>query len=310
MGSKLPKEIYHEAQAAEKAGDLVKAVELYDYAAYFHHAARIARLLGRPDLAFSYYSQADDRLFANKTKTIWDLFFHVEHYWFPNNDGDTSRSDFSMPSTTKFGSQLTYNKFRFPVQERFNGNENREKVITNYGLIERFPDVVKRFISDKGGGITFFDGVPSDFPGLEYYKTSRAPANWRSKNHPDGRPITRDDVGGTYDIASCTALVAVADHHLEVEYEYMALHEASHLFDFCVGEALLGCPLHLSKEFGSLKRPVARFPHHRDYEYKVEFAAHAITSFYFHINTRRSLERNNQEVADLLYRIEHEIANN
>ncbi len=66
MGQKLPVEIYREAQEAEKAGDLERAMHLYSESGWHFKAVNIALELGRIDDALRFYRPIKGNLLPNR----------------------------------------------------------------------------------------------------------------------------------------------------------------------------------------------------------------------------------------------------
>ena len=66
MGQKLPVEIYREAQEAEKAGDLERAMHLYSESQWHFKAVNIALALGRIDDALKFYRPIQGDLLPNR----------------------------------------------------------------------------------------------------------------------------------------------------------------------------------------------------------------------------------------------------
>jgi chemotaxis receptor (MCP) glutamine deamidase CheD len=58
--TRLPKEIYQDAQKAHKSGDLEGAMALYAQSTYFHDAAKVALELKKPEVARDFYMEAGD----------------------------------------------------------------------------------------------------------------------------------------------------------------------------------------------------------------------------------------------------------
>ncbi|MEK6952798.1 MAG: class I SAM-dependent methyltransferase [Nanoarchaeota archaeon] len=66
MGQKLPVEIYREAQFAEEAGDLERAMHLYSESQWHFKAVNIALALGRIDDALRFYRHIQGDLLPNR----------------------------------------------------------------------------------------------------------------------------------------------------------------------------------------------------------------------------------------------------
>ena len=66
MGQKLPVEIYRDAQEAEKAGDLERAMHLYSESQWHFKAVNIALALGRIEDALKFYRLIQGDLLPNR----------------------------------------------------------------------------------------------------------------------------------------------------------------------------------------------------------------------------------------------------